>query len=1257
METDNNKNNEIPVPEKKKSRFRWLKITLSVFVAVWLLLLAAIQLLLSPSVLKSLADKYLKEYVDADVEIGNVSVHVFRSFPNLDLDISGVKVTYPHARYAAYDSTGVDGRLRHAGRGAEGVDTLASFSGLRLSVNYISALLGKIHINEASLDRPRIFAHYYGDGQANWNILKNISVSETEDTSVTVLPPLSVNRISLTGHPAVVYTDCPDTVFAAAFFSKMHFHGRLHSRNSSRNRLGLRLDSLFVSGRLPKDTLIVSMDHFDMDENDGTMHFDASAKAFAGMSSYGRLMLPVGVRGDLSLPKEDVTAISLRNFEADVATFSMTGEGDVKLYPDSTYVRAEVSMDECSVNELIQFFGKNFLPEALDLKTDATITLTALCDGYYNPSAGTLPELVAEVVIPRSYIKYPGIPDGNLRLDVNAGTDREGRLDVSLDDMCLVFAGVDLDATGTVKDLAGPDPLFIVDAKAEAVLDTLSTFLPDSLDIRVNGTLDAALKGSVRMSQLTAQEFYRAGLDGYVRSGELRMYAPSDSLYVWIGSPSVGIATVRNKLDSGIRVGERVLALNAGVDSLYAEVGDGMKVRMSGLGMTAQSASKAYTEAYGRERYPVLGQIGISRLFLSGADSLFLGTVGAEGNFKYSYRAKGDKLTPLMTLSARISRVFGRYGENKAGFRNADLTASAVMTTFERDERRKHILDSLQRVYPGVPRDSLFRKAMSGRRRTEVRGTSDFQDWNVSREVGMTISKYLREWKLNGKLEIKDGMLITPYFPLRNRIEDFRFTADNEKLVLENLTFAPGKSDISAAGEVSGFRQALVGRAPLKLDLKITSDHIDANELLYAYGAGSRYEPSSSASAAEENVDDASFMAAAAETEASAVEDTSSLAVIVIPANVEANISMEANEINYSDLNIDWMASDIVMRNRCLQITNTVATSNMGDIYFEGFYSTRSKEDITTGFDLNLADITADKVVQLFPVVDSIMPMLTSFKGQLDCEIAATTDLDTNMNILTPTMNGVLKIKGREVALEDSPEFRKLAKMLMFKDKKFGKVGDMSVSGIVSDNRIEIFPFVLNVDRYTLAMSGLQQFDQSFNYHVSVIKSPLPFRFGVNLYGNFDKWKFRIGKAKYKNTNVPVFTAVIDTAQMNLVNSIHNIFSKGVDMAVKTNNLLADAVEERKSELGYDSGAGLDSLDVAERKMLDSLRTASEVPDSVASGNDPVLSDGTIPVQDVQDVAGEAVQDSGKSTRKERRAARRAKRNAEAVEPEQVENE
>ena len=1198
------KKDEIVKRPAGRRRSRVLKITAGVIVFVWVMVLVVMQVALNSSFLMSMAEKYIPRYVDADVHIGNIKASVFKSFPNLNLEVSGLTVTYPHDRYAEYDSVGVDGLLRHAGRSAA-MDTLASAHHMTLSVNYLSALFGRIHVHEASVDRPHIFAHYYGGDRANWNILKasaSTGENETEDTSSVALPPITVNKICLTGRPRIVYTDCIDTVFAAVVMDQMHFHGKLTTASASANKLGLEVDSLLVSGRLPADTLAIAIDHFDIKERNKAMEFDAGAKAFAGMSEYGRVIVPVSLKGKVSFPKEDVPSVEVHDLRADVASLTMTGNGVARFYGDSTYVKAEVSMDKCEVDNVIRDFGKNFLPEALDLKTDAELTLTALCDGYYNPGRNSLPELIAELVVPRASVRYPGIPDGSVQADVNAATDSAGRLDLSIDELCLDFGGLDFDATGTVSDLLGDDPLFDIEGLAYASIDKMMAFVPDTLGYHASGNLDAVLTGKIRMSQMTPYNFYRANLDGYIRSRDVTVSSEKDTLSVWLGSPEIGLSTVSNKVDGTIPRGTKVLALTAKIDTLSAVCGKEMSVRGAGVHFEAQNAAKA-GKGEDTSHHPIVGQLNLSRLIMSGADSLLAGVIGSENVFNFSQVARGKLMEPRMSLTSMNSRLFAREGVNRYGFRDARISASAVMSTFENAQRRRHFLDSLQRVYPGVPRDSLFRKMLnarlSGKTVPDFIKEVDFKKSDIDITLNETLAKYVKEWNMTGRLDIRDGLVITPYFPLKNVVENVHCSMSNDAVKLDNVTIRPGVSDISASGVLSGLRSAMLGFGPLKLDLKITSQKMDANELLAAYSAGVKFHPDSVALTNDSKLDDSEYLANVASTHEAVAKD-STYALVVVPANLLANVSLQANEIDYSDLKISWLAADMTMKERCIQLTNTLATSNMGDIFFEGFYSTRTKKDIKAGFDLNLSDITADKVVQLFPAVDTIMPMLTSFKGMLDCEMAATTDLDTNMNFITPSMSGIMKISGRDVTLEESAAFKKLARMLMFKNKNTGKLADMSVSGLISNNRLEIFPFVLKIDRYTLAMSGLQNFDQTFRYHVSVLKSPIPFRFGINIFGSFDDWKYRIGKAQYKNTNVPVFTAQIDTLQMNLVSSIHNIFSKGVDLAIRQNENMKNSIDSSKVAMGFNPDAGLDSLDRGQMKMLDSLQTAYDNPvDSV----------------------------------------------------------
>ena len=268
----------------------------------------------------------------------------------------------------------------------------------------------------------------------------------------------------------------------------------------------------------------------------------------------------------------------------------------------------------------------------------------------------------------------------------------------------------------------------------------------------------------------------------------------------------------------------------------------------------------------------------------------------------------------------------------------------------------------------------------------------------------------------------------------------------------------------------------------------------------------------------------------------------------------------------------------------------------MGQMSFDAFYATRSKKDIKVGFDLNFQDITADKVISLMPAIDTIMPLLKSFSGLLDCEVAATAELDTCMNLLMPSINGIIRIGGEDLTVSNSDMFKSLARKLMFKNKKEGKVDKMIVEGMIRDNTLEVFPFILKMDRYMLTLSGIQNLDMSYKYHASLIKSPFLIKLGVDVYGNdFDNMNFKIGRAKYKNDNIPVFSTVVDQTKINLLKSIQNIFDKGVEAAISENSRQA-AIIEHKKDIGYVRAVDmkLEELSASEQKQMETDQAAQD---------------------------------------------------------------
>lgn len=205
-------------------------------------------------------------------------------------------------------------------------------------------------------------------------------------------------------------------------------------------------------------------------------------------------------------------------------------------------------------------------------------------------------------------------------------------------------------------------------------------------------------------------------------------------------------------------------------------------------------------------------------------------------------------------------------------------------------------------------------------------------------------------------------------------------------------------------------------------------------------------------------------------------------------------------------------------------------------------YRATEKKRGYAGFDFRLRRINIGKLVDFIPSLDTIVPMLRSFKGQVNFDAAAEARLDSSMNIKIPSLRAAVRIDGDSLVLMDGETFSEISKMLRFKNKKRNVFDSISVNVTVKDGNVTVYPFVVQIDRYKAAVGGTQGLDMNFNYHISILKSPLPFKMGVTITGNLDKMKFKLGKAKYKDAVTPVAIRQVDSTRVNLGRDIVNDF-------------------------------------------------------------------------------------------------------------------
>ena len=1094
-----------------RKALRIVGIVVAALLGLVLLVLVALPLVLNSRVVTNIVDKYAAEYLDGELTYSRLRIEPYRHLPLVRISLEDAVLTYPHDRFAAYDLAPVPSPLLDAGRGVSR-DTLARFGTLSVVADAVRLVRDReIEVHEIALERLAAYAHDYGEA-ANWDIIRLPEKSDTTDRALD-LPWIHLRKLRIDGRPRIVYTAQRDGIYALAQFHGLSLQGKAKADSTGLTLQDVRLalDSLQIFGHVPGDTLSARVACLRADQvQEQGFDLALAGDALWRSAAYGQMDVPLRVDGTVHYDLQPQrTTLHFPRLDAQLAHIPLHAEGTAALVPGGVELDAAASIKDCPVDSLQRSYLDRFVPISRDIRTDARLSLDLKADGSF--AKNTLPHLTARVHLPGTNAYYRKMRiGGNLALDLDAEMTPSRRLDARIRTLRARIPGLYARLDGTVRDLLGRNPRYVLQAKADASLGPLMRFVPASLGIeQAEGDIHVDLKANVSQRELNRYEFQKADVSGTLTSDSLRISIPKDS-----------IEAVLYRADILLGSNQAGLRINANFDSLYANKGTALQARVREMRNGAQMVN-----------VPVDGQ-----------------------------------LVPRIYASTDNGSIFAKVGSSRVGLRDASIWASAE-----------------KRLHDGEPRGPV-----------RVRG--DFADKDITIALDTTYSRLLREWTPEGSIFAETGFFASPRLPLRTRITALSAEFNDNEIDIDSVGVVSGTSDIKAAGYVQGIREALFRHGVLEAQLNAESSRLNLNELIAALQAGS--EDLGEVAVADEQ--DESFVT---DTLEDARIDKEKMRLVVVPGNIKATVGVQADTVDYAELQVGPVLAVARMQDHTAQILGTHVISDIGRIAMDAYYTTQSKQDIAAGVNVQLADMLAHDIIQLLPSVDSLMPALKSFEGRLDFNLTATTQLDTNMNVVIPTLDGLIRISGRDLEVKDAGDLRRITRLLMFRNKDIGHIDDLAVDAVVHDSRLEVFPFELGVDRYRLALQGLQGFDRSMYYHVSILRSPFLLRFGINLFGSLDNWKFNVGRARYREGRVPVYSQQLDSVQVNIAKGIRDIFETGV-RRVRAFNDLQDVVQTDDEALSAEEmlqvedlalEAEMAELDAAlEAEVNDVLETAAQ---------------------------------------------------------------
>lgn len=1131
-----------------------LKIVLWTLMAVVLFIGAAVMCLvnvLDTPTLTRISNRAANRILDAEVTLGRVELSLMHHLPFLRLDIDSVTVlSGPMLRLSQADRD----------RLPEWRDTLFTADHFHGGINLSALLRNKIELHDVVFERPGINIVTLNDTVSNYLIYTAEERAQEEEESGP-LPGISINSFRINRpHP-------------------LRYH---NAQTNDHFTVSLEAVSL-EAGKSPTYALKLG----------GNINMPA-------LSLYNLDGMAFGLDGSMGWDPQSPSELELRDFDLTAAFLRAKLNAHVDFGEDIVVRDYDINLGRMGIeriagllpDSLRQAFG--LVPGAFN--TDLEIAFSAQSTDEFNLTHDSIPHARLVLEITPGSLTY-----GKARFErvggrfiANLKGNDLSRATFAAEKFNIAGPATDLTLDATVSNITS-DPLIRGKLRGHTQLAKLPAQLKDLLNGYLSGNIDADISFDARPSMFTRNGFHRLKVNGDIDGHNLYYLSADTNLMLYTREACFKLGT-NSKIETTQGYVDSLLTASISIDTAAILASD-ISMKIGGFHLGA-GVSNRKLAADTTVVVPMGGTLGVRAFDLTVlSDSAVFKMRDAKGGVGMR-RYKGEMRRPEFGLDLKVGLMAAGSRDARFMVMGSEVHASAhKLPKRELPPKIKATADSLHLAHPDLPMDSVYRYAIAKHRRhtgphrprvhleyTDLE--AEIINWGTSK----TLRRLLLEWDLQGSIGAERAGLFTPYFPLRNRVRNFNIRFNTDTIQLTNVYYKAGHSDFTISGRISNLKRGFTSRgfrSPLKINFDVVSDTIDVNELASSTFRGSAYaadEEKRHRADADFNIDaiehaedraDAEFEREMGKIVADAPD---SAAPLLVPRNIDLRLDMRAANVLYSDLLFHNLTGELLAYQGALNLNKITAASDVGRVNLSALYSAPSADDLKFGFGLQVNDFVIDRFAQLVPAVDSLMPLLHDMRGIVSADIAATCDLDREMNFNLPTLNAAIRLAGDSLVLIDKETYRTIGKWLLFKNKQSNVIDHMNVELTIHDNQMELYPFMFDIDRYKLGVQGSNDLALNFNYHIAVLKSPLPFKFGVNIKGNPDDYKIRLGKARFNEKSVAQTVSIVDTARVNLINQIENIFRRGVANSRFANlNIKANAPASH-IDLNADTISHADSL-------------------------------------------------------------------------------
>ena len=369
----------------------------------------------------------------------------------------------------------------------------------------------------------------------------------------------------------------------------------------------------------------------------------------------------------------------------------------------------------------------------------------------------------------------------------------------------------------------------------------------------------------------------------------------------------------------------------------------------------------------------------------------------------------------------------------------------------------------------------------------------------------------LLQWNPVGNIQLTNGKVKMASIPETIYIPTISFIAEKDEYRIKESKIILGESDFSLIGTLSNLQPYLKNEGILHGDFQFISTQTDINRIMDL----------TSAESGSEEVDLPPTPRAEGDP-------------FLVPLNMNVKLNTRIDQALFNGSIIRNIKGDLYVKDGKLILDGLKATLPGSDVVVTALYRTPRKNHLFIGVDYHMLNVEIENLLTMFPDIDTMMPMLKSFKGKGEFHFVAETYLFSNYDLKKSTIRGAAAISGQDLVLMDGETFTEISKILMFNKKTENKIDSIAAEFTLFKNEIDVYPFSIKMDKYRAVISGKHNLDMSFIYHISLVESPILISVGVDVSGTLDDLKIRPVIPRYAEYFRPARSEAFTNEQYNL---------------------------------------------------------------------------------------------------------------------------